>query len=135
MRTKRKVKGNSTEVERLACPDWLARTLLIAHLPNTKLPPVVFGCGNAIREEFKKLCPNLDLDHFGTTYLPDGQVAFVTEPYDRLTMDHIEAFSQLNELCKKHGWWWWISPRSHHNPGVTLRYGIAEHPCTGFAEM
>ena len=56
-------------------------------------------------------------DHFGSTRLADGSVAFVSEPYNT-----IEAVTPVvTELAKALGCAWYISDNSYWYPGSTIR--------------
>lgn len=63
------------------------------------------------------------LDHWGSTTLHDGRLAFVSEPY-HLTPFDIQQIDYVATAIKAQ---WWIDANSWWYPGRTIRVVIAEH--------
>ena len=59
-------------------------------------------------------------DHWGSTKLPDGRVAFVSEPYDISP----GTLCEIDAIAKRHGWTWWLEALSWWYPGHTFRIVI-----------
>jgi hypothetical protein len=62
------------------------------------------------------------LDHWGSTTLADGRIAFISEPYDITP----EAIAWLAEIAMRAGCEFWVSPNSWWYPGATIRLIFAE---------
>ena len=97
-------------------PDWLRRRILKAH-----------GCRDGMTDGWSVLhnaagpMPRW-LDHFGSTTLPNGKRAFVSEPYG---FTH-EMATELQAFCEPMGLRYHVSANAWWNPPSTVRIVIEE---------
>ena len=87
----------------------------------------VFGCGGgstsgwAVLHHAAGSWPSW-LDHFGSTVLPNGKRAFVSEPYGFTP----EMAEELKAFCSPMGLSWHVDPNAEWYPGRTVRIVIQE---------
>ena len=85
------------------------------------------GCqGATLLEQIARLTDHAAdsrwLDHWGSTKLPDGRVAFASEPYDLSP----SAVTMLARFAEDIGCEFWVSPNSWWYPGATIRLLFAQ---------
>lgn len=95
-------------------PPWLCRRLFAAYGP-------CYGRrGSNLLAHLRQRVSWLD--HCGSTRLPDGRVAFVSEPYS-VSADDLRSIAEIAALLNCE---WWVTANSWWYPGHTLRIVLAQ---------